>query len=473
MPGDTYNILLTAVGDNDPVHYKTFKPDDADKFNEDLKFSMGPILESLALYKMQRVEFDEVWLAYTKDDKDEEKRVTNRVIWLRETLKRGGTHVELHDLKVRNPTDFGKLLPAMGKVAVAIKAHLTDVTAKFKAAGDNRKVMLRTLVCAGAPQMGATWIILANEGRLSGEFVQKSRGEVIKDEVTGERTRKHYGRFSSVPLSPFIEGQKILHAGKLLGKYIAFSAAAQAFGELARTTHSGARAQYFESLERICVILQHWETNYDSAHRLLREHEATVRIVLDSVAPDCVERMKEVLGKLVSVRGDAAELALDRLCRASCQFAQGRFSDCVLTCWIAYEALVLETLKGLVVLNADRGTIANKEDRLMGNDKHVYDSDGNVKFAAPGASQPHGGMVQLKSNKLLHGALQMVKNARDDYVHHGTAVSKTDAAAHLKTTETAVLCFLSWPVTSLDEMPFTPKLLQSLEAAVRDLRQIS
>jgi len=444
------------------VSYDLFSPEDAE-YEATVQLCPGPILETVEIMEADpkwSVYFPaKVWLLFTDDGRN--KKVRERTEWLSRHLESKGIVTKQVDLTVSDPSDYRFLIPSMNAAISGIRAE--DSTSEFV-----------ILTSPGTPQMSVTWIILGNEGRLPGLYLQKREGRRETDENKNVVKRYDSGSLATIPLSPLFESEKVARICGLLQDHMAFSSCQVLLTDLAESTLLSQRKSMYESAALLCSVLDSWDrSDYKQARQILNDNKNLAKVVLDKVEPAAFDTLIASLKLLDS--GDLTERTKNLFARAERKHVTGSFVSCVLDTFTCYEVLLIGTLRKYADCknDAEQGDILDKENRLLGNSIEIKRKDGRKNTTHKGVCPHHQGMASVRGSTDLSARIDAARVLRNKIVHSGRQVSDTESSKTLENVKLVVSAFLGVQPDEITRFPFTTGFVSRLGTALKDVTQVA
>lgn len=465
------NILISVVGDRDPIDHKLFDLTDAKKISSALLLDPGPLWETYDLFKTKEklvtphgpidlaFPIDKIWLLYADDN--QEKHIVDRVLWLKRFFEAEGIAVEEHDLKVSKPNDYCSLIPNMSLAVARIQEREGEANYYI-------------LTSPGTPQMSTTWILLGNEGRIRGHFLQKDPGKRSYITTRGVRktaSRTDSGRLHLVSLSPFFEHEKVEQIALLLEKQMAFSSCSILLNSVSNASLFGSRKPFYDACAAFCNLISLWElNNYKDALKIATQSEVQLRLLLSVINDHLYEEVVQSL-KLLGQTEYSIETTLESvknlLARAERAGVAGDPTSSVTWAFLAYETALAGILRNepYNLLDFDKGTVLQKENRLLGTEFNFWNGAQNVKCA--GLHVAHSGMQNVRSDFSLNRLLIDLRKTRNDIIHKNVVVSSTRAKRLVADAVKIVAVILNLPQQELIDFPYSADLGKEVASVVR------
>lgn len=458
------NILVTVVGDRDPLPHDLFVPADEAQFEDNLAKHTGPILETLELFEREpnwvQYPIHQAWLLFTKDEED--KKIYDRVEWLVSYFRGKGISTQEIDLRVANPSDYRLLIPSMNKAVSRIKRENKQY----------QEPNFFVLTSPGTPQMSATWIILGNEGRLAGTFLQKIPGDKLKDNETKRiMKRLNSGRLETIPLSPFFEHEKVKQIADLLTKHMAFASCSDLLSDLATSTLFEERKRLFNSAHLLCRLFDQWDKNHNTAMKLCQDNEYLLRLILDRIDTDLFDQISACLELLAEKELTASVLAVrvkNLLALADRKRTISDHNACVMNAFLAYETILAGTLQLPPYNLRDAGSYdtLSKEDNLLGvHSKPAHQGMKRVK--------PNPGDFKDNESSDLYAKASALRRTRNNIIHWGLQVDAPKATTMLQNAREVISVFLNVSIAETERFPFNGALASNLRKKIQEVARLS
>ena len=461
------NVLITVVGDRDPLPFSLFDPSES-QFSKNLEKYMGPVLETLEIFESgpadKQCSIARAWLIFTEDRQD--KKIQARVKWLIDYFGRKGIVAKAIDLKINDPSDYRLLMPSMNAAAISIRKNSKDIDAKFF-----------VLTNPGTPQMSTTWVVLGNEGRLAGTFLQKKPGDREMDASKKEVLKRlNSGVLEDIPLDPFFEYEKVKQIATLIEKHAAFASCSELLSDLASSTLFKQREQQFQSAYLVCKLFSEWDANhYTKSLQLVQDSKQLIRGFFDRIDTDLVDQVliclrllaeKDLTEEVLRVRVENLLAIADR------RHMVGEYSACVASAFLAYETLLVGTLQlppyNYNVNEADRGDTVVKEDRLLGQDgKPIHAAMKKIKYRI--------GNIPPRDRSELYKQAYDLRKTRNKIIHEGLQVSAAKSIQLLRNAENLTQVFFSTSEHSVFPIPipYSSALVAKISETLQEVARLS